>query len=244
MKAALRVVVALGLAVGLSGCNLVVSEDPLFTAADAIPAPVLRDGLWLAAEPDCRVDEAKPAERWPDCADATFVRGPERWSMRWDDTDERGRPRRTFAGWESDNVELSGAMLAQNGDHLIVQDPPRVEEVGEAREEGEPPLYTYAAIRPVRHDDQGKVTAFEFWFVQCGPQNQPERSRDRGRRPHRDNDDVEEGANYVTDQPFPGLTVVENNCVATSVGALRNAAVLSEALAPPYEVRWVRDGWR
>jgi hypothetical protein len=239
MKDRLRLVVALTLSMGLAGCNMVVSEEPWFTAADAAPEPVLRDGLWLQAAADCRVDEAEPAERWPECAHATFVRGSERWTMRWDQ--ESGRRRRSFAGWESDNAELSDALLIQNGDHLIAQDPPPAEAVGERAEEGDREVYTYAALRPLRHDDQGKVTAMAFWLVQCGPL--PEQKHERRGRSRRD-DDAAADAGYVTDRPFPGLTVVENDCVATSVGALRNAAVLSESLGPPFEMRWLREGWR
>jgi hypothetical protein len=238
MKGGSRVIVALALSTGLAGCNLVVSEEPWFTAADAAPVPVLRDGLWLQADPGCRVDEAEPAERWPECAQAIFVRGKERWTMRWDQ--EPGRRRRSFAGWESDNVELSDALLIENGDHLIVQDPPPAQ-VTQAAEVGEREVYTYAALRPVRHDDRGEVTAIKLWLVQCGPL--PEQKHERAGRSRRD-DDAEQAASYVTDRPFPGLTVVDNDCLATSDEALRNAAVLSEALGQPFEMRWLREGWR
>jgi hypothetical protein len=221
---------------GLAGCNLVVSEEPWFTAADAAPVPALRDGLWIQAEPGCRVDEARPAERWPECANATFVRGDERWTMRWEPV-RRGR---RFAGWEPGDAELSDGLLIDNGDHLIVQDPPPAKEIGQVTEEGSREVYAYAAMRPILHDDQGNVTALEIWFVRCGPLPEADERRGRSRR----DDDAEQAASYVTDRPFPGLTVVENDCVATSVEALRKAAVLSEALGPPFEMRWLREGWR
>lgn len=245
MSQALRAAAASAFLVALSGCNLVVSEEPWFTAADAAPEPTLRDGLWLGTAPDCPVDEAKPAEKWPDCASATFVRGRELWSMQWDDTDERGRRRRTFAGWKSGEPDLPDALLIANGDHLIVQAPSDAEEAGQKADGEQPGGYTYAALRPVRHDEQGKVTAMELWLVQCGPLARPQPSRDRRGRSRRDDGLFDEdAATYVTDQPFPGLTVVENDCVATSVDALRKAAILSEALAPHHKMRWVRDGWR
>jgi hypothetical protein len=250
MNRALRIAALAAFLLGLSGCNVVFSEDPWFTAADATPTPVLRDGLWLSAEPDCRFDEASPAERWPDCAGASFVRGKERWSMRWDDTDARGRSRRTFAGWEPDDDPISDGLLVANGDHLILQfqsegalDASPSDTVGEGAGEAESRAYMYGVLRPVRFDDEGRVEAFETWAVQCGPIPEPERSAAQRRR-LRDDPDFAEEPNHVTDDPFPGLTVVDNNCTAESVEALRQAAVLSEALGNNSAYRWVREGWR
>ena len=48
----------------------------------------------------------------------------------------------------------------------------------------------------------------------------------------------------VTDKPFPGLTVIDDVCTAESVEALRQAAVLSEAIGTKEKSRWVREGWR
>jgi hypothetical protein len=250
MNRVLRVAALAAFLLGLSGCNVVFSEDPWFTAADATPTPVLRDGLWLYAEPDCRFDEARPAERWPNCAGASFVRGKERWSMRWDDTDARGRSRRTFAGWESDDDPISDGLLVANGDHLILQfqsegesDASPSDKVGEGAGEAESQSYKYGVLRPVRFDDEGRVEAFETWAVQCGPISEPERSSAERRR-LRDNPDFAEEPNYVTDAPFPGLKIVEDNCIAESAEAVRNAAVRSEALQSPTQMRWIREGWR
>jgi len=248
MNQALRIGALAVFLLGLSGCNIVVSKDPWFTAADAAPMPTLRDGLWLSAAPDCRVDEAQPAERWPDCADASFVRGEERWSMRWDDTDERGRHRRTFAGWEAVDPYRDGLFVA-NGDHLILQvqtgedsDAPLSDGVGEGAEESEHRGYIYGAIRPVLRDGEGKVTALETWLIQCGPLPEPKPAARRKGRSRRD--EPEEAPPSVTDRPFPGLTVVDDVCVAESIEALRRAAVLSEALGKKDKSRWVREGWR
>jgi hypothetical protein len=250
MNQVLRLAASAAILLGLSGCNLVVSADPWFTAADATPTPMLRNGLWMSAAPDCRFDQAKPAERWPSCAGAAFVRGEERWSMRWDDTDARGGRRRTFAGWESGDYPFNDGLLVANGDHLIFQfqsdgepDASPSDTVGEGAGEAESRAYMYGAIRPVRFDDEGQVEAFETWAVQCGPISEPERSPAERRR-MRDDPDFAEEPNYVTDHPFPGLTVVDNDCTAESVEALRRAAVLSEALGDKEAFRWVREGWR
>ena len=88
----------------------------------------------------------------------------------------------------------------------------------------------YGALRLLRHDEDGKVIAIESWWVQCGP------------LPQEDPPTLTGG--NVTDRPFAGLTVVDDNCLAESADALRNAAILSEALKPPNRMRWVREGWR
>ena len=248
MNPLLRLTALAAMLGGLSGCNTLVSDEPWFTEADAQPRPTLRDGLWLSAEPDCRVTAARPAERWPDCASASFVRGQETWSMRWDDTDERGRRRKTFAGWELADPH-AGWLLVANGDHLIVQQrasvaeattPPSREGDREARG-SVPPNYTYGALRLLGQDEEGKATAMEFWLVQCGPL--PEQLSSRRQRRRARTAETATAQAGVTDRPFPGLTVVDDNCTAESVDAVRNAAVLSEALEPPMQMRWVRPGW-
>jgi hypothetical protein len=174
---------------GLAGCNNVISLDPWFTAADAQGAPKFRDGLWLSAsEEDCRVNVVRPAERWPDCARATYVRGHETFAMEWDDPDGDGPRRRTFAGWQKDPTVIA------NGDPLIGQiqmegdspTTPSDSADGEAEAEagaGELPpryVYFYRAIRPTRFDEQGNVVAAESWGVVCGPVRKPYRNGQRG----------------------------------------------------------------
>ena len=233
---------------GLCGCNIVVSKDPWFTEADAAPRPVMREGLWLSTEQNCRFDDAKPAELWPDCAGAFFVRGKERWSMRWDDTDARGRPHRTFAGWESSYDPISAGLLVANGDHLIVQFQSEEEPdaspsgpVGDGTGEAKARAYLYGVMRPLRFDHEGRVEAFESWPIQCGPLREPKPSAQRNKRARPD--EAEENTSSVTDKPFPGLIVVDHVCTAESVEALRRAAVLSEALGKKEKSRWIREGW-
>jgi len=247
MNQALRIVALSAILLGLSGCNMVVSAEPWFTAADAAPAPVLRDGLWLSTEPDCRFDDAKPAEQWPDCADSFFVRGEERWSMHWDDTDARGKRSRTFTGWKPVDP-FSGGLFVANGDHLIVQFQTKEEPVAsppdtvdEGAAEADSRAYLYGASRPNQLDVEGKITAFEIWFIQCGPLPEPKPSPRRKGRSRRD--EAEEATESVTDRPFPGLIVVDNDCTAESAAALRRAAVLSEAIGNKDSSRWVRAGW-
>ncbi|HEY6816720.1 MAG TPA: hypothetical protein VI168_14365 [Croceibacterium sp.] len=245
MNRTLRIVALAAILLGLSGCNLVVSEEPWFSEAEAQPKPRLRDGLWLAADPGCRVDEAKPAERWPDCASASFVRGDETWTMDWETAEGRGR-RRTFAGWKRDTPD-DEMMFVANGDHLIAQGQSQVTpegtlpaEIASASDMPAAPSYMYLAFRFQLGDD-GKAIAMESWSVQCGPLPVERRSRGRRRQSEDDLPALPDG--NVTDRPFPGLTVVDDNCTAESADAVRNASVLSEALGPPTLMRWIRDGW-
>lgn len=232
---------------GLSACNVVVSKEPWFTAAEAAPMPAFRAGLWASAAPDCRFDETRPAERWPDCAEASFVRGDEHWAMQWTYSDQRGRHRRTFGGWERADP-LSGGLLVANGDHLILQFRSQDEEGASAPDQAEPAgeeatpaPYMYAALRLLRHDEHGKLTALEGWIVQCGPL--PDKRSSRGRRHRSASDEPALTDEHVTDRPFAGLTVGDGVCTAESAAAVRNAAVLSEALEPPTQQRWIREGW-
>jgi len=60
----------------LAGCgNNVHSDMPLFSAADEIGAPVLKPGVWIGEDPDCKFDESRPAADWPKCADPVTI-GP------------------------------------------------------------------------------------------------------------------------------------------------------------------------
>lgn len=226
MAELLRKVFVLALLPALSACNLVVSEDPWFGEADALGVPTFRDGLWLTvSEPNCRVDEALPAERWPDCAAASYLRGGEWLTMQWEQVGEGKRARRKFVGW----TPTSG--LIANGSPLIVQtmfEPDTEDErVGADSPNPEPDRpYWYLALQPTTQDEAGRVTAFELWSVQCGPEP-------AGAEP-----------GPVTDRPFPGLTIDEHNCEAESVEALRRAATLSEPLGEHMRSHWVREGWR
>jgi hypothetical protein len=56
--------------IGLGGCNLVVSQTPMFTKADAAGAPVIRPGVWRQEVAGCDFDETLPQSQWPKCAGA------------------------------------------------------------------------------------------------------------------------------------------------------------------------------
>ena len=210
----------------LTACNVVVSEEPWFAKADTVGAPALRDGLWVNVSDDCKVDETKPTEQWPDCAGATYVRGNEWLSMQWEEVGRGRRARRSFAGWEAmPTLIAAGTPLILQVGGESASSAPR----GDATDTNDADFewhYWYQAFRPTQFDDAGRVTAFEMWPVKCGPEP-------TGPEP-----------GSVTERPFPGLTIIEDNCLAKDVDALRRAAALSEDLGVWRTSRWVRDGWR
>ena len=59
----------------LTGCNLVITHKPMFTAADGAGAPSLRPGLWRMeiGEDKCQVDESRPLSEWPSCGGGMVV---------------------------------------------------------------------------------------------------------------------------------------------------------------------------
>jgi hypothetical protein len=129
-------------------------------------------------------------------------------------------------------------LIGQNrngGGELVPSDDPG--EIAESEESSGG--YFYFALRPVRHDEEGKVLELAIWLVACGPLPEAARPRSPGRGKGGEADEPS-----VTDHPFPGLEVAESNCVAENVEALRGAAVLSEHLGDPLSFHWVRDGWR
>ena len=55
-------------ALTLCGCNMVHSDRPLFTTADAVGAPRFKPGVWAAPDQGCEFDPNLPVKTWPDCA--------------------------------------------------------------------------------------------------------------------------------------------------------------------------------
>jgi len=88
------------------------------------------------------------------------------------------------------------------------------------------PTFCYDAIRATAFDGEGHITAVEAWPVVCGPWPKD---------------------GNVTDQPWPGLTLVDDNCHAASEAALREAARKSRDVVRAREgvtrLHWVRDGY-
>ncbi len=132
---------AAALVAGLGGCNMVYSEQPLFTAADAAGAAPLKPGLWLSDDTKCRVRESQPVQTWPKCASWTVVRAGQLLEF---------KP----PAWTSTDFVLA------SGEPRVLQAPVTAES-GAA--------FMYAGLEPLRTDPEGRITAFRTWSVQCGP---------------------------------------------------------------------------
>ncbi len=218
----------------LGACNVVMTKDPLFTQADAAGAPQLRPGVWLIfKEPDCQVDTDKPFVDWPDCAGGGLV--------------SPGEIAGHKSGTPKDALERTPVVLAA-GEPRIAQLRVDVDVSAQADASasggaeasasasggGQAQPYGYAAVRPTKLDDQGRIVAFRFWPVACGPPPPKDKSGD------------ETAAGTL--KPLPGMEMKPGDaiCTTSSKDALRAAAKASEAWAdgPIPEARWLRDGER
>jgi hypothetical protein len=140
----LLALIGLGL---LSACAGLETQQPLLTAADERGAPALRPGVWLVSlKPDCKVDERKPIDRWPDCAGGLVLR-PGKVRM----LDER-KPKDVWA-------TLSFIFAA--GD-------PRIGQIGGKNKDGSQ-SYDYGVAGATTADARGRIVSVTFWTVLCGP---------------------------------------------------------------------------
>ena len=214
----------------VGGCNVVITDKPLFTQADVTGAPPLRPGVWsFFHEAGCKVDESQPYATWPDCSGGGVVR----------DGEVAGRDKKSGA------LERMPLIIA-SGDPRILQVQIKIDVSAgaEATASGgaqasasataqsprEQP-YGYAGLKPTKFDGQGRITAFRFWPVQCGPLPAHPKADNR--------------LFTVTEHPLPGLEMKpgESSCTTHSVAALRNAARASEAWDTDHQQsHWVRDG--
>lgn len=218
----------------LGACNVVLTKEPLFKQADAAAAPTLRPGVWLLfLQLDCKVDTATPFVDWPDCAGGALV----------GDGEIAGHK----SGTPPDVLARMPVVLAA-GQPRIAQFPVDIDTSVEASASasggatasasasggGHAQPYGYAAVRPTKVDAQGRIVAFNYWPVDCGP-------------PPPKNKDGSESMGGTL-HPLPGIEMKPGDplCTTRSKDALRAAARASEAWAdqPIPEARWLRDGTR
>jgi hypothetical protein len=209
------IVASLGL---LGGCNVLMTQNPLLTGADAAGAPPMRPGVWAEElKPDCQADLSQPLASWPSCADG-FVVLP-------------GGKVGTFQQQDGKPAWVTSDLVMAAGDPLLLQ----------ARMEAnigggvQPAAYIYAGARPTRFDDQGRVVELTTWPVLCGPPAPADAKNPDGTQ------------RYGTLQPADGLTMDPqgNDCTTTSGDAARAAAKASEAWNTPTGLshdHWVREG--
>lgn len=205
----------LGLAASLSACNMVITTEPTFLAADQ-GAPALREGLWINEEKGCDVDTKTPATTWPECANWIVVK-----DFAMSGIGEKG---------EAFNVPF----VLAGGDPRVLQ--VRIEDDKKGEDGKAAALYLYMAIKPLKTDKQGRITAYRGWMVQCGPP------------PPKDAKKPDGNPRYGSLEPFPGMILDADlsGCGPEDKAALVRAAGLSEKYdedaAKGESSRWLRDG--
>ncbi|HXQ14745.1 MAG TPA: hypothetical protein VN814_09005 [Caulobacteraceae bacterium] len=208
----------------LGACNMVVTQDPLFTKADA--SLQLREGVWLEpSDGPCDFDQSKPLAQWPSCAKGVIVSKGQIGA--WD-TDDKG-----VKTWKSSDVIFTAGQPPVAQVHLADMD---VKGVGDVPLK--PALYLYLVIKPTKTDDSGQIIAYTGWPILCGPPPPDGAKGPDGSSPR-----------MGTLQPLPGLTMDKegNNCTTASRDALRAAGVASEKWAQTGSMtvtHWVRDNDR
>lgn len=116
-----------------------------------------------------------------------------------------------------------GDLVVAPGDPMIWQIASRSES-----EDGKPERhFDYYGVGIDARDHEGRITKLTAWPIFCGPLDKDER---------------------VTKRPWPGLTVVDDNCTAASAETVRQAArharkMIAERNDLP-GLRWVRDDFR
>lgn len=214
--------------VSLSACNLVVSKEPWF---DAASGPQLKDGLWANLDsPACAVDGTKPIKEWPECAQPMMIRG-----NTYSGPPAGGDPASAAARFDPSKWQPLSHVLVDGTpqvDQLYIEAPAASENAPAAALRGS--MYIYLAVKPITRDADGRITETQRWPVMCG--QIPRNKKTKDGKPV-----------FVTDQPFPGLTVMEGGCIAKDPAALRNAAAQSESVAqsagmPLIISRWMNDG--
>ena len=202
----------------LGACNIVTTNTPLFTKADAVGAPQLRPGVW-DEDPaaDCTVDETKPLPDWPGCANGFVV-----------------IDNSTFGGYS----EKDGKRVWSTVSSVLAAGDPLVFQLLSTSATGSAPIpatYVYAGLAPTRRDAEGRVIATQSWPVQCG------------KPPPADAKTPDGGQRTGTLDPLPGMTMDADgvNCTTASPAALRAAAKASRKWTVSGETtaaHWVRDG--
>ena len=130
----------------LTACNMAVSDHSMFSPEDRLTTP-LKNGLWVADDPDCPFDVKSPNGQWPKCAFWTIVSANQLVDFSGDKEEERP----------------AGSLIAQGRPPII-----QVEVV----EKGDH-SFLFFAFEPTASDPSGSVTAINLWAVACGTVRTP-----------------------------------------------------------------------
>lgn len=130
----------------LAGCNMVISETPVFTETDRT-ALTPRDGIWLSDDPECRFDPDQRRSKWPRCAVWAVVSGPKGELLVFD------------GKGQSNRAEL----LIAKGEPLIVQ----IHWHDDAKDDGKT-FYVFFGLEPRGTAADGTFVTASSWEAKCG----------------------------------------------------------------------------
>ena len=135
----------------VSGCDVAISERPMFTGADTAGAPQFENGVWLLEEDsDCHVDAAQRVSHWPECANWVVFRDGQLF--------ERVR--------EGDIAvkRIENAILIVAGEVGLAQ----IEHISSGGSAAEPPVYFFAAFETLGNPPTLPLRSIALWNVMCG----------------------------------------------------------------------------
>lgn len=196
-------------------------EGPLFAAKDAAGAPPIKDGLWLADGPVCKVDAEPSAYDWPACARWFVVQGGER------------RLFTASAGDRHVGIWLREWIVVAAGE-------PRIIQTAGVTDQGQTAI-GYLAMSSIAQDPGGgPITSLQIWTIDCQPPSQ-EDLHNHWLHEHPDKAG-EELARKPEPEPdglvtYPGY---DPQCHPRTQAAVRGAAAGSRTLAVRTVYRWVR----
>jgi hypothetical protein len=213
---ALRLAAALAGVALLGGCNMLMTQAPLFTKADEAGAPGLRPGVWAQDSTDkCQVDASQPLVSWPSCANGFVVMSDGALGAY---NTKDGKPVWTVSPFVMAAGEPRIIQVRLTGEDLPPQAP-----------------FAYAALRPTKTDAQGRITAVTSWAVLCGAPPPTTAKNPDGQQRY---GTLHPLAGLTMDSD-------NNDCTTTSPAVARLAAEESRAWTPPESVNadhWVREG--
>ncbi len=195
-------------------------EGPLFAAKDAVGAPPIKDGLWLADGPECKVDADQSAYDWPACA---------RWFV------VRDGERRTFAPSSGDRHV--GTWLIER--IVVAAGEPRVIQSAGTTAEGQT-VISYQAMSSIAQEAGGPITSLQTWTIDCTPPTKQDlRNHWLHEHPEKAGEDLAPKSDPEPDElvTYPGYDV---QCHPRTQAAVRGAAAGSRTLAVRTVFRWVR----
>ena len=245
----------------LAGCNMVVTEKPMFTLGESGRPPEIRAGVWRNEKADCVFDETLPQDRWPSCADTSPTVGdPPGWIEVAGDPDllQAPLPIPTPAGKKTYYLYIAFRPLRLDARGRVVEmkswpvqcgPPPPPDALAKSGIFSSPEATREALSPQPSAENQGLFSPTDPTSLQ--PMD-PDAAATAPQPPTPDSVMADESWHAlknslsriaVTRSPLPGMTLNEmGDCTPASTAVLRSAARASEVWADRNaRSHWVRD---